>query len=387
MKQKIAYVDALIFVLISLTITILVHYYNTTHILSVNFFSIHEWKLSQYYYSYVLEFMKRGLVDSLFKLLAINPTQINIFIFSILIVVLFFIALFFWFAKNLSQLDPFAKYSIMFLFLISPATAMHLGYDLGRFDVLTLFTTLLMLFLIMGKLTNTKIFFVSLLSAISLLIHEAFLFLNFFIMIAVLLDTLHRSKQSIFKLLVPIFTALTTLILLALFGSVSSSTIDAIYLALTNASLPINEDSIKVLSRSLSDNISITLNQLSADATRDWLIQAFLLYGLYAFIFLKALDVQNKPLNLYEKILFFSPFASLPMFILGIDFFRWVSIMIINLFIVSVYLLNTRTITTIPFFHAKTFKVITFLLTVIIILGPMGIVKVFPLGTWFIPLF
>ncbi len=371
-------VQGIIFVALALLILLSSHYLFTLRLQS-DFMSLFEWKISQFFYSYEYGFMKRAIVGSFFDLFSIGRNQSSLFMFSVAIASLSLVAIYIWFAEKLSIIGNRSRVLILFIFLISPATVMHMGYDLGRFDFITLLLTLWMLFLTQGYIDSFRIASISALSAVALLAHEAFFFLQFFVIISILVEVLHRQGQSIWRVLPVILSAFGTMLLLALWGKPSPQTVAMITLAIEGAALPVNQDSLLVLDRTLMENISITFQMLKHEAMQARILQAVSLLLLYYLLFWKLLETEKVPLTGYQKLLFFSPFAVLPLFVFGYDFVRWVTAMIMDLFIVFAYLVHVRGIKTVTFVKSKTFKIIFLLLLLVSIFGPMGAVEMFPL--------
>lgn len=267
------------------------------------------WKLDQYGLSYQdLGLARRALPGSVLTLFAgdaaaeaILPTMLATA--AVLGAVL---ALLCW-----RLADPFLTFAV----LVSPATFLQIGFELGRFDQLNLILLLTIVFV--------RSRHAILLAPVMVLIHEGsvvqFLPLAFYCNWVV-----HGANRL---LLVSAGLAVAVLLLLLAGTEHDPAVLRALY---PHA----NPESIAVLTRTLGENIAFVAAQFSAT-------EAILYVGLVAALFLHGLMlviVRGYAGHLPRAgIGLLAASAPLALGIVGIDMARWIALAVFNLFVLALF--------------------------------------------------
>ncbi len=347
-------------------------------------FIIGSWKVSQYFFTYFDEFSKRGLIGTVFDLFNIEVTYAHILLLSIIISNIFFV-IFYIFSKAAFN-DNEEKYFNVFMifFIISPATIMHLGADLGRYDhyILLVFITSIVL---LSKDTRVIAFILPILLVIGLLIHEIFLFLYAPVIIAIFFYLYKSNNKNIKILYFCIISIISTLILLYINGKVDIQIMNnvrnkAIMICSSSGSI---DSSLLVWSRSVFDNIFYTLNKIITLKSLFHVISMSPLLILTVYILNKILKTSDN-YNINLKLIFYSVFFMFPLYILGRDSARWTALLIMNLFIVFIFLKNELKINLRDIDFTKKDKIILVLIFLHTFLGPIEITTSYKIVTVFL---
>ena len=304
------------------------------------------WQTLQYFCSYRLEFMKRGLIGTLFDIANIQPTLRTIWILSFLVSNIVFFLIYSYLRMAFKSLkSPFVWiFLFLFLFTISPATAWNFAYDEGRSDVINLLIELIAVSIIV---LNDKKFYllIPLLLILGVLQHEAFIFMNAPLIMALLFDRFIHKKISTHILINSCVAIFGVSIVIALYGSISHINLESLYMLIYHEPLPIEMPTINifmVITSSLSTNILWTLEKyLTFDMWKNFMT-VIPLFASYLYLYMKP--VKFLSLSIEKRIIFISPLLTFPMFVLGVDIYRWFSIILINMFIVIVYFIDAKVI-------------------------------------------
>lgn len=331
------------------------------------------WKLTQYFFSYSSEFTKRALIGTFYELTSIDVSFSSILILSVLSLILFFIIIYTLARSSFILSDK--KYFNLFiiLFIISPATVMHFGIDLGRFDHIT-FAIMALMVLILTHYTNSYlVIFIPLLISINLLIHEAFLFTGLSLILTISYNEYKQQKVSKKFLLFELVAIVISLVAILFYGQASPSTLNYV-LSEANNTYPDYkryDDAVSVLSRSISDNLNITLPRYLKIDT--WVHILFVLPLLTSYMYLMINILTKNTMSKPQWLVLLSPLTILPLFLLGADFFRWFALFLTLEFIIFIYLIQDLKIT----FNNHTLTILDKTSLGIIILytflGPLGI--------------
>lgn len=319
---------------------------------------------SYYELNYHTEFLKRGLVGHLFSFLSIPPNawaigviaSISICIISIIIVEL----------VNLSFVNtPKIKPYLLGLFLISPATFMHFGFDFGRFDLINYALLLFVLRQILTKPTNTH-YLVSLLIPLGILIHETFIFIHLplLLMTAAWLAKTHQKKHYVALGITQLALAVSTFLIVFIFGGIDQLPPTA-FAAFQHISF-----------QPIQENILYTMADLKANLSPIYLVILLIGYiGINTAIYYQLF--KKYPLAWLPVI------GILPLFIIGVDIYRWTAHLVFNMMLViPIGALLTKSDQDGPnltFLRGQ--KPLPILLIGLSILGPLGVhKKVFPMA-------
>ncbi len=166
--------------------------------------------------------------------------------------------------------------------------------------------------------------------------------------------------------------------LIFLYGNIDPINFDVLYQNVHGEIVPQEFPLIHptmIVTSNLVDNILFTLRYYLGGRTWINLAKALQLLLAYLFIYVKSTKISTLPFN--KKILFLSSFFIAPLFILGIDIYRWFSIMSINMFIIILYLIHENTIN-ISYFNNIKVKLSLYIILIYSLLGPIGASIPFP---------
>ncbi len=340
---------------------------------------ISPWNISQYFFTYSDEFVKRGFIGTIFDYAGLDVNYLSIFTFSIISANLFFV-LFYLFAKKSFQTVP-NKYFLFFmsLFVISPAVSMHIGYDIGRYDSINMTLMVLIIMLIIQPFRYLNTILVIFLICIGLLIHEAFVFINIPLLMAITYNEIKKDNHKIIYFYAEIFTIAVAFLILFLYGKADFLTLDKVKDLSTLLAPSFDHSSpLKVWTASLDDNVRRTF--LSYYHIDTWLSIAFVLPLLFLYYYFSEKILHFSKMKYSQKLVFLSPLGLFPLFFIGIDFIRWVALVISLVFVMFAYLYRYREeyISINTFQISKNEKIIAILIIAYTLLGPLGVTNSFP---------
>ncbi|TMO83724.1 hypothetical protein [Pseudoalteromonas spongiae] len=280
------------------------------------------WNNTHYAINYIeFGFVKRGLVGSIYYLTFGEIKQSYLVLTQISFIALFIWATFIFF-RSLGMQNS----RVHLLFLIAPATLMQFASDFGRFDVLLTCCFLLSLSFLQKNLMIALGF-----AIVGILIHEIYVFTFLpatFLILAVtknkgntfLATTQYLIKQpSVYFTLVFIVTVL-------IFGKFEGGYLNLLT-AFEKKGIPLITDpsgSIHVWSRSISDNIGFTIEH---KLRLNLAMAGSVFTVIITIIYFKLLGTQ---LRKFQYLLIVACY--LPLFLLGTDYARWISLAFITLF-------------------------------------------------------
>jgi hypothetical protein len=338
-----------------------------------------DYRTLQYFFSYNLEFMKRGLIGTLFDIFNIQPTLKTIWILSLLFSNIVFFLIYNYLKIVFKDLQNSSTWIIVFLFLftISPATVWNFGYEAGRADLLNLAIELLIVIIIICN-NNKFHFMIPILLGLGMLSHEAFLFMSIPIIIALLFDRFTRNRAYIPTIISSFIVIFCVVLAIIMYGKINSLNFESLYMSAYQKPLPGNLPTINtfmIVTSSLSTNILFTLREYFTLHVWKSLILALPLLASYLYLYVKPVKFLSLPVE--KKVLFLSPFLIFPLFLLGVDIYRWFSMMLINMFIVSTYFIYTKMIT-FSDYKTKGIKIALYIIIFYSSLGALGARVSFP---------
>lgn len=289
------------------------------------------WNAGHYAINYTdFGFVKRGLIGSLYNLVDGSFSQKSLLLLQSTFILTLIITTHFLFSKLGLQKD-----FIYILFIVSPATFMQFASDIGRFDpilvtafLLSVFyrkrSTLFFLFSILGILTHEIYTFALLPAAFLLYLSER---VNFTSLKDVFIGSI---KSNILYLLL-----VSILIVISLgsyepgyeqiLNTFSKSNLPSSYVeyhTTNKTGLP-----LEIWTRSIKDNLEFTSQKFSLSISSIYMVIIYLVILFYFNI----LGVNFKKPKYYLILL-----SSLPMFLLGTDWGRWLAFIYISVFIVFI---------------------------------------------------
>lgn len=331
---------------------------------------VSDYNLAQYYASYSHEFLKRGLIATVFAVFGVSVTQSNVFIFSFVIANLLFIAVWILAMVSFLNVEVTKKYFVIFMlvFICSPATALQFGNDFGRFDTINLLIMVMSLIILLKGSYLFVYVVLPLLTAAALLNHEIYVFTGLPIILLLFMIQIQKGLLS-FKGFVVLMAVITVVMLsIVIFGNADSE-LTLNYLS-SKTGFTKEVTPITVWVNSFNDNFIYTLERYS----RSGILQGFArdISIVLFYVLLYVLPFKNIRLNSYQKLLLLSPFAILPLFLLGVDFSRWIGLIIFNMFTVFLILgqeINLRDYLPPPL----KYLFMAFIGMALVFIGPLGI--------------
>lgn len=294
----------------------------------INLYTATLWKIG--YHNGVL---KRGLPNFLLSLFYSEIRLVNIFHFVLLTHVIF-LFLFYFITKRVLfkvRANNIIK-SIIILFLVCPATLQFYSYDFARTDYLLTTITISIILLIKHKLY----FIIPLLTALAFLIHEGFVIFYFpiIIIIIILLSQIDQKKKKAL-----ILSNIMILLFLALFTiHYQSNVFDKINFINTlniiqkKSDFKLSERAIELVYFSdFKDNFILLINYLRRPKFIFNTLLALLLFSPILLELKKILTtflINEKKYNRYKKIVINLLLVQLIIFMLGVDYGRWLSFLV-----------------------------------------------------------
>lgn len=338
---------------------------------------ISAWTSSLWVVDYPNEFIKRGLLGEFLQISSksyfFSKAGINIFCQSTLLVLSVLLSSYFYQAFDKQKL-------LLLAVLVSGFSIQQFIFDVGRFDQVNFILTLLVLYFISVMKDRSVLIVVaaSVFSAVMLLIHEAAIFINIPLILGALFLTLEPTNKN--KLLLSIYALVCILIMLciALFGMLNMISYSS-WLALMHArpiDFAIDLNAMEFLNNTLSNNVQITLDRLLDKKTFSRFLRLLLLSVPTFFVIHNLFASLRGSLGLRAHLLWLPMVSILPLFILGIDFYRWLAILQLNFFILLAFsLYSTAGLKD----HIQVNKVaVIFMIVVGLYTGPFGISVAMP---------
>lgn len=294
--------------------------------------AVSDWVASYYHVNYTYGFVRRGLVGTL----ALPFGDVKQFAFWTTFTASLLMALIFTVLTEDKRL--------WLLFLLSPATALHLGFDVGRYDHFNLLFMAVSLLLLKRR---KCIYAIPILTALGVLVHEAYVIYAVPVLTALL--WLRSKRVAILNGIV----AISLVFAVVTWGDPSTHMEGEIL------SRPeVIPEAVSILSANVKDTLFSSLSYVLMEIFRrpwDFVLPVLILSG-YAAVYLHS----TKDLPLYVRL---SPFTGLLLFVFGYDYPRWVSILVILLLF-----LMALSGATVP----RKVRKLSLLLMATTLLGPLG---------------
>jgi len=316
--------------------------------------SVGDWVMAYYSLSYTGGFVRRGLIGTVVSLTGLPPKVL---------------ALWGTFAAALGTgillYRLRSRWDILLLFLLSPATALHLGYDLGRYDHFNLLILALSLYILRRRRCAMLI---PLLNLLAILIHEAYALYGLPTVLAAQF-LMGRRRETYLSLLLSAFL----LGALMLWGSPSSH----------HLNLPLSDvgrKALGILSLGTLETLRYNLQYILSEAPRrpwDFLLPILIL-SAYTLIYLRVVG------RYVRGIVLFAPLSGVALFIFGYDYPRWTSLVVMVMFLYAAFILGNRDVET-----TRSERLLAIALMGSTLLGPLGaghyafpFVEAILFGTW-----
>jgi hypothetical protein len=301
------------------------------------------WTTSQFFFSYQdLGFVSRGLVATVLHPFPVLLSTQGLLLVTAAILIAFVVTWWDLFERCTQHLDITGRATLALVFLLAPSTLLHLGLDYGRFDPLNL-----ALVIVAARcLQRSRDLLAALLVSIAVLVHEGFLILEFPLLCAYVLSLKRTSySQQLGRLvrfgLLPSAATIAILVwgkyepgidsLMARFEA------NALYhaAALNGA---VDRDALLVIVRTLKDNLDFNVAFFLDH--KPWLQLVFIgPWFCVVTLFYDRFFMRNR---FHRDLLYYSAYSPLLMSIIACDYFRWVALTSINMFIVLLLKIESR---------------------------------------------
>ena len=329
-----------------LIITI-IYFYQINKFVNANNLSTTSWWL----YNYSQGFIKRGLVGE-FLFFFSKFINLNIFILLKLFhafLFLLFIYLFFQYIKKIKYINYY-----YLLLIFSPIGLMVYVYDplfIGRPEIFIFINIIIYINILQNKPNYYKILFISLLSSLSILIHESYFFyLSYFFFLHIFFKNRNDYQLNFFFIFI-ILPIITIFCIFFLDRSIDinlmcKSIFELEYFSKTCVGQMMSGSKIMTIQQAISDTKDTII---SHNYYRLYLILSLLSFALF-LIFLLSVSLQIKFLLVNFLFILLNFLYSLPLFFLAYDWGRWLFIHYMILIIIfGLHLQKKNTI----FFHRK----------------------------------
>ncbi len=296
-------------------------------------------KFGHFLLSYESEFLKRGFVGEISRLI-FDEVSYSLFnkISYFFIFILFSLFSFLSYLVIYKNHEDTGAWLFLTIFITASFTFQHFYLDLGRFDQILLIIALILIFII-NRSIKVFNFIAPAFILILLLIHEAALFIiiPFILGYSFYKDS---SKQNIIIILALLLFSLILTSVISINGSMKNMSLEEHHEYLSSSH---EEDfgGIYVVHKSgFKENVVKTINRLlTKDSIREHIKLAIFLFPLilvfFPFIFK---DIKKNGLSPRHYLLIAS-LAPLGLYLLGLDFYRWWSLALTNFFIANILIL------------------------------------------------
>lgn len=309
-------------------------------ILSTQLAIVDGWKGTHWLMSYEFDFIKRGMIGSVTQY--IFPIPISLEQISLLSYSIYFILS----ISLIAYILPAFKNDIFFitLLLASGFSLQQLGYDIGRHDQVVLLITLLSLKLITTykrKLFTLTAFLITL-SALSMVIHEASALISVPLVFSALTISAFKLKQGYAPAFFYLTSSIIIFIIIIILGAPSVSAESWVSFLQQRSAFEVNLNAAAVTHNSLKDNITISMARLISNETANRIALVLFFSIAYFYAIYKIIKIQL--CNEQKIIHFFTllpAIATLPLFILGLDYYRWIAIAMLNTLLLLTFIRYT----------------------------------------------
>ena len=305
-------------------------------------------------FNYEHEFLKRALVGEILRLSFENLDADMIFNLSLFFLIFLSIVFFKIFFINFNKDNNINKLIFSMMVFVSPLTLQHYIFDIGRFEIINIFITLLSFLIIKKFHKNTflTVIFIFLLCNCMLLIHEG----SYFMFIPMIFGFWFFKSSETKTFLIQLFLFLIITFITYKISTLGLSTkysFKEYYNLLLNKHFLFAEDSdhhgflnisltaVEVLYRDLFNTYDPNVKYaIFEDTIRlgfrfksliDNLLLIILLSPTFFIVFTICRSI-FKVSNFKVKLLLITPLASFALFVLGYDHMRWWAIMFTNIF-------------------------------------------------------
>lgn len=349
-----------------------------------NELALSHYKTLHFVLSYDAEFLKRGLVGEAFRLLGISPWGAAPGVFTLMVLLLLSgVYALGAFAVIRQRADP-VLVGILIALWASPAALPHLTADFGRFDALLILLLGVWAVCSYALTANLSLVFLTLASCTAVLIHEIALFVTVPVGLALWLI---RYDEPVISVRTVAFGAVISFAftLIWTFGNGDILTPAGVR-ALISERFGAGDYSIKLMLLVLFGDISENAVYSARQAARFAPLREHLEFFGIMFGFLLLLGamiaILIRQLPRHGWLAVVACLAPLALYPLGYDYFRWLSFVLINMTVLSVWAMlhDPGTTDAIIVRCRGWYRAIQGLSFLFLVVGPLGIFTCFALA-------
>jgi hypothetical protein len=337
----------------------------------LDFNGVNEFLQIQYLFNYEYEFLNRALVGEVFRQLGLtgNYKFLNLYAYSIAVIAI--VMLYFYFSQFRPSTDNQQQLYFLAFFAISPATISHIGFDIGRYDQLNLIILILAVMLVSrGALIRA-----SLLAAVGVFVHQPFVVI--FLPLLVAIAIAENGRASFASGVKVAFFPILALAFIMLQGNPEILNERELNSALLKSYPHFRPNSIaasiEVFFLDLPRAFALTIVPYSKPSTWLYLSAAGTYFALLIAVYWQFFKHVSEP---KLQLVMIAPFASLALFLLGVDYYRWIALISLNMFLAYAYVSHKMNRNVITDVHSRRLLVT---ISIFALLGPMGVRSAFPL--------
>ncbi len=339
---------------------------------------IDDFNYTHWLFNYEYQFVKRGLVGSILKILNIKPTIEVVYLFSYVILFFMFFLYIKYFWKAIKKYKSEKSMFLFFLLVIfHSGTLQHFHYDIGRFDQIGIIAIILLINWLPRVTIMIQVITILLSFIILILIHEAlFIIAGPLIFVYWIYFINNKPQFSLLKISIFLFLSMLTF-LVSKYGLMQVVTEDNYYLILSkNYGNAVDIDAVSVLYRNIKDNFAYAekIGFSFGHHILMLIVVAPLIY-LFSILFYKYYTIINNLIDKFKYLLLvFSALSTLMLYPIAVDRFRWISLAITNIFIIVTTLIREekfKTVTVNIFNRYRIIIGITLFLS--LLLGPLEV--------------
>jgi hypothetical protein len=324
-----------------------------------------------YLFNYGTEFLKRSLTGHIFYLLGLSASDIAIWINSWLVALIAIAMLYFFISRFKPSTDNQQNLYFLVYFAISPATISHIAYDLGRYDQLNLVLMLVSIVLV----TKQHRLGASLIATVGVFVHEGFFFLSLPLLVAITIA--ESGRQGLLAgIKVAVLPSLAILLVL-IFGNPETFTendLRMIFLErFPNIDHSVLASAITVMFQDFDQVFLNTLHVYRHPGRWLYFIAGGAYFGAVCTLYWQFCRKVKQP---ELRLVLISPFASAVLFLVAIDYFRWIALICLNMFLAYSYSSHKMQRPNLTDCHPPMLLKFTALF---VFLGPLGVIVAFPL--------
>lgn len=292
------------------------------------------WKATLWLFNYDIEFIKRGLIGTVLQFFDHDAfVRFDIIFYSARIV---FFSLVFCCCLFFSRFFNHQPISFFLMLLLSGFCIQQFSLELGRLDQINYI--FLFLLLLIGDIWKSTwfILFSTITLCLMMLITETAILVQIPVFFFFIFQQVQRRIYSYRHFIIMCLVVGCALVLTTLMGNLTSISFSQWYAHLSNISaFEVNSYSAKFMDRSFTDNVVYTIERWQNPKTLSRSLLVFLVSTPYLWLIFSTLKQTSKAIsNFIWWIVLIPSLCSLPLFLLGIDFFRWYAYMFLNFFIV-----------------------------------------------------